>query len=69
MGRKEPEYVGLLGTPDRVTACVSEMHMDSDDVLHIADSNHGEDMPGIIAVNTRYLQEGSQTELTGGLSG
>jgi hypothetical protein len=56
MGGKEPEYVGLLGTPDRVTACVSEMHMDSDDMLHIADSNHGEDMPGIIAVNTRYLQ-------------
>jgi hypothetical protein len=56
MGKKEPEYVGLLGTPDRVTACVSEMHMDRDDVLHIADSNHGEDMPGIIAVNTRYLQ-------------
>jgi len=56
MGKKRPEYAGLLGTPDRVTACVSEMHMDSDDVLHIADSNHGEDMPGIIAVNTRYLQ-------------
>lgn len=58
MGGKEPEYVGLLGTPDRVTACVSEMHMDIDDVLHIADSNHGGDMPGIIAVNTRYLQRG-----------
>jgi hypothetical protein len=56
MGGKEPEYVGLLGTPDRVTACVSEMHIDSDDILHIADSNHGGDMPGIIAVNTRYLQ-------------
>jgi hypothetical protein len=56
IGGKEPEYIGLLGTPDRVTACVSEMHIDSDDVLHIADSNHGEDMPGIIAVNTRYLQ-------------
>jgi hypothetical protein len=53
---KEPEYVGLIGTPDRVTACVSELHIDSDDVLHIADSNHGEDMPGIIAVNTRNLQ-------------
>ena len=57
MGGKEPEYVGLLGTPDRVTACVSEMHMDSDDMLHIADSNHGEDMPGIVAVNTRLLQQ------------
>jgi hypothetical protein len=56
IGGKEPEYIGLLGTPDRVTACVSEMFIDSDDVLHIADSNHGEDMPGIIAVNTRYLQ-------------
>lgn len=57
MDGKAPEYVGLIGTPDRVTACVSEMHIDSDDVLHIADSNHGEDMPGIIAVNTRYLQK------------
>lgn len=57
MGGKEPEYVGLLGTPDRATACVSEMYMDSDDVLHIADSNHGPDMPGILAVNTRNLQQ------------
>ena len=57
MGGKEPDYVGLLGIPDRVTACVSEMHMDSDDVLHVADSNHGEDMPGIVAVNTRMLQQ------------
>ncbi len=57
MAGKDPEYVGLLGTPDRVTACVSEMHMDSSDILHIADSNHGEDMPGILAVNTRYLQK------------
>jgi hypothetical protein len=56
MGGGEPEYIGLLGTPDRATACVSEMHMDIDDVLHIADSNHGDDMPGIIAVNTSYLQ-------------
>ena len=51
-----PEYVGMLGTPDRVTACISEMHMDEDDVLHIGDTNHGEDMPGILAVNTRALQ-------------
>jgi hypothetical protein len=57
MRGKEPEYVGLIGTPERVTACVSEMHIDSNDVLHIADSNHGDDMPGIIAVNTRYLQK------------
>jgi len=56
MGGEEPEYVGLLGTPERVTACVSEMFMDPNDVLHIADSNHGEDMPGIIAVNTHLLQ-------------
>ena len=55
LGGGKPEYVGLLGTPDRATACVSEMFMDGDDVLHLADSNHGEDMPGIIAVNTRYL--------------
>ena len=55
MAGKEPEYIGLLGIPDRVTACVSEMHIDSNDVLHIADSNHGEDMPGIVAVNTRLL--------------
>jgi len=52
----EPEYVGMLGTPDRVTTCISEMHMDADDVLHIADTNHGEDMPGILAVNTRALR-------------
>jgi hypothetical protein len=57
MGGREPEYVGLLGTPDRVTACVSEMFMDPDDVLHIADSNHAEDMPGILAVDTGHLQE------------
>ena len=54
---QEPEYVGLIGTPERVVACVSEMHIDSNDVLHIADSNHGDDMPGIVAVNTRYLQK------------
>ena len=57
MAGKGPEYLGLLGIPERVTSCVSEMHMDSNDVLHIADSNHGEDMPGILAVNTRYLQK------------
>jgi hypothetical protein len=56
MGGGEPEYAGLLGIPDRVTSCLSEMHMDADDVLHIADTNHGEDMPGILAVNTRALQ-------------
>ncbi|NND06163.1 MAG: hypothetical protein HKN87_07275 [Saprospiraceae bacterium] len=56
MSGEEPEYVGLLGTPNRATACVTEMYMDSDDVLHIADSNHGGDMPGIIAVDTRQLQ-------------
>jgi hypothetical protein len=61
MNRKENEYVGLIGTPDRVTACISEMHMDNNDVLHIADSNHGEDMPGIVAVNTRLLSRNPDT--------
>ena len=56
MGGEKPEYVAMLGIPDRVTSCISEMHMDADDVLHIADTNHGEDMPGILAVNTRALQ-------------
>jgi hypothetical protein len=56
MKGKEPEYVGLIGTPERVVACVSEMHIDTDDVLHIADSNHGDDMPGIVAVDTRILR-------------
>jgi hypothetical protein len=61
MKGREPEYVGLLGIPDRVTSCVSEMHMDNNDVLHIADSNHGDDMPGIIAVNTRLLKRNENT--------
>ena len=56
MGGEKPEYIGLLGIPDRVTSCLSEMHMDADDVLHIADTNHGEDMPCILAVSTRSLQ-------------
>ena len=50
-----PEYVGLLGRPERATACVSEMLMDESDVLHIADTNHGEDPPGVLAVDTRRL--------------
>jgi hypothetical protein len=56
MNGGEPEYAGMLGIPERVTSCISEMHMDADDVLHIADTNHGEDMPGILAVNTRALR-------------
>ncbi len=51
----KPEYVGLLGTPGRATECVSEMLMDENDVLHIADTNHGDDPPGILAVDTRRL--------------
>ena len=51
----KPECVGLLGTPERATTCVSEMLMDGNDVLHLADSNHGEDMPGVLSVDTRKL--------------
>jgi hypothetical protein len=51
----KPEYVGMIGTPERATACISEIHMDEDDVLHIADTNHGEDIPRILAVNTRAI--------------
>lgn len=54
----KPECLGLLGTPDRATTCVSEMVMDSRDVLHLADSNHGEDMPCILSVDTRRLSGG-----------
>lgn len=51
----KPECVGLVGTPQRATATISEVVMDQNDVLHIADSNHGEDSPGILAVDTRKL--------------
>lgn len=51
----KPQCLGLLGTPKRATACVSELLIDEHDVLHIADTNHGEDPPGILAVDTRKL--------------
>ncbi|MCX6907322.1 MAG: hypothetical protein NTY01_04685, partial [Verrucomicrobia bacterium] len=63
MNGDAPEYVAMLGTADRVTACISEMHMDGNDVLHIGDTNHGEDMPGIIAVDTRRIRRAGDTGL------
>ena len=50
-----PERVGLIGTRERATSCVSKMLMDKNDVIHMADSNHGDDPPGILAVDTRQL--------------
>ncbi|MCC6444877.1 MAG: hypothetical protein IT210_15645 [Armatimonadetes bacterium] len=52
-----PECLGMLGAPGRVTSCIGEMLMDRRDVLHIADTNHGGDPPGILAVDTRRLAE------------
>jgi hypothetical protein len=48
---RQPEPLGTLGTPEtRMVAGVSEAHI-YNDVLYIADTNHGNDMPGVFSID------------------
>jgi hypothetical protein len=52
---KAPECFGMIGTTQRISTCIGESLMDDKDVFHLADTNHGEDPPSIIAIDTRRL--------------
>lgn len=66
----EPENLGTIGSikTGRICASVSEAYI-RDDVLYIADTNHGEDLPGFITINLkefephRYENAGYSTDL------
>lgn len=51
----KPEIVGLLGTPDRALWCCSCEIIHTDGVLYIADTNHADDPPGILAIDLAKL--------------
>ncbi len=51
-----PEMVGLTGTPDQNICCVSEMFI-ADEKLYIADTNHGNDPPGVFAADLNCIRE------------
>ncbi len=53
----QAESCGLLGTPDRVVASVSEVVMDRQrDVLHLADTNYCDGPPSIVSVDLRAVE-------------
>lgn len=49
----EPEYVGLIGTPSRGGAWLSEVGVSKDDILFAVGSNHSLDGPDITAVDLK----------------
>jgi hypothetical protein len=56
-GGGKPESAGLLGTPDRVSNHVSEAVMDTkNDIFHLADTNHMDDHPVMLAVDLKALE-------------
>ncbi|MBE5816418.1 MAG: hypothetical protein E7315_01685 [Clostridiales bacterium] len=53
----EPVDIGVIGHPDvRTDYCTSELII-HDDIIYIADSNHGEDPVGIVAVDIRKITQ------------
>ena len=61
----QPEYAGILGTPDFGGAWVSEVSIFRDeDILYAANSNHSLDGPGLISVNLKEFVPtmGQQTQ-------
>lgn len=49
-----PEIVGMMGTPDHALWCASEL-IHSEGKLYAADSNHGDDPPGVLSVDLAKL--------------
>ena len=48
---KEPEFIGMIGTPERVGAWLSEVCVSKDDILYAVGSNHSLDGPDITAID------------------
>lgn len=51
-GGGSPESFGLMGTINRNVVLPSELHLHHD-ILYAADSNHGFDIPGMLAINLK----------------
>ncbi len=52
----EPRSFGLVGTEKRCHDCVENIFI-RDDVLYMADANHGPDAPGIVSVDLREVRK------------
>ena len=52
---KAPEFVGLIGTPQRGGAWLSEVGVSKDDILFAVGSNHSLDGPDITAVDLKQF--------------
>ncbi|MBQ6698208.1 MAG: hypothetical protein IJN09_04125 [Oscillospiraceae bacterium] len=52
----EPECFGLVGTEKRCHDCIENIYI-KDDVLYMADANHGPDAPGIVSVDLREVRK------------
>lgn len=50
---REPEFVGMIGTPERVGAWLSEVGISGDDILYAVGSNHSLDGPDITAIDLK----------------
>ncbi len=52
----EPICFGLVGTEKRCHDCIENIYI-KDDVLYMADANHGPDAPGIVSVDLREVRK------------
>lgn len=53
----KPEWCGILGTPERGGAWISEVSISKDGVLFAANSNHSLDGPGIIGIDLAEFKQ------------
>ncbi len=55
---KEPEFLGLFGTPDRVQTYTCSLYIDKErDILYSASTNHSYGSPDIIAIDLKKYRE------------
>lgn len=59
---KEPEFAGLIGTPKRVGAWLSEIGISRDEVLYAVGSNHSLDGPDITAIDLKAFRPVMRTQ-------
>ncbi len=53
----KPEYMGIVGTKDRVGSWMSELCITEDDIMYVVGSNHGIDGPDITAVDLKEYRK------------
>lgn len=53
----KPEYMGIVGTKDRVGSWMSELCITKNDIMYVVGSNHGIDGPDITAVDLKEYRK------------